>query len=327
MKLNRIWIAAAAALALTGAASASEPVKVVASFSILGDLVAEVGGDHVVVTTLVGPNGDAHTFEPSPSDAKSLGAASVLVENGLGFEGWLKRLVDVSGFKGETVIASTGVKPREWEGEAEEGHGHDHDAQEAKGHEDGHEEAHADAHDHGAHAVDPHAWQDPKNGILYVNNIVAGLSKADPENAADYKANGAKLVAELEAIDARLHKAFDALPEAKRRIVTSHDAFGYFGAAYNISFIAPEGLSTESEVSAAEVASIIRQIRDENVGSIFVENISDPRLLEQISRESGAKIGGELFSDALSPPDGPAPTYVKMFENNEKQLLSAMSGS
>jgi zinc/manganese transport system substrate-binding protein len=307
MQLKRFSLALAMALSLAGTALAAEPVKVVASFSVLGDLAAEVGGDHVEVTTLVGPNGDAHVFEPSPKDAKALGAASLLVENGLGLEHWLQRLVDVSGFKGTTVIASTGVEPRVWTGDADE-------AEEL-------------AKDSSGRAIDPHAWQNAANGILYVNNIVAGLSSVDPANAADYKANGDKLVAELQTIDARLKADFGALPEAKRKIVTSHDAFGYFGAAYGVTFIAPEGLSTESEVSASAIAAIIKQIRDEKIQAIFVENITDPRLLKQISQETGVKIGGELFSDALSPADGPAPTYVKMFQNNEAQLLSAMSGS
>lgn len=300
---------ALAPLALTSAlpAWAAEPVKVVASFSVLGDLVSEVGGDHVSVTTLVGPNGDAHSFEPSPRDAKALGEAKLLVENGLGLERWLKRLVDVSGFKGETVIATKGVEPRLWAGDADEA------AELAK--------------DAEGRAIDPHAWQSAANGEIYVQNIVAGLSAADPANAADYKANGEKLVAELKTIDGRLQKEFAELPEARRKVVTTHDAFGYFGARYGVAFIAPEGISTESEVSASQIASVIKQIRAEHIQAIFVENITDPRLLKQIAQETGVKIGGELFSDALSPADGPAPTYVKMFENNEAQMLAAMSGT
>ncbi|MCX5495244.1 metal ABC transporter substrate-binding protein [Kaistia dalseonensis] len=307
MTASRILMAAVLAAGLASPAFAADKLKVVASFSVLGDLAQEVGGDHVQVVTLVGPNGDAHMFEPSPTDAKALGSAAVLVENGLGLEHWLERLVSVSGFKGETVVATKGVKPRVWTGDADE--------------------AAELAHDASGKALDPHAWQDPKNGILYVKNIVAGLSTADPANAADYAKNGAALEAQLAVIDKRLAAEFGKLPEARRRIVTSHDAFGYFGAAYDVKFIAPEGLSTESDVSAAAIAKIIRQIKDEKITALFVENISDPRLLDQIARETGVKVGGELFSDALSPADGPAPTYVKMFENNEGQLLSAISGS
>lgn len=307
MRLKTFSMGLVLAVLLGGMAVAAEPVKVVASFSVLGDLVSEVGGDHVVVTTLVGPNGDAHMFEASPKDAKTLGAADVLVENGLGLEHWLERLVQVSGFKGKTVIASDGVKPRLWTGDADE-------AEEL-------------AKDSDGRAIDPHAWQNAANGELYVQNIVEGLSAADPGHAADYRANGDKLIGELKTIDARLKQEFGALPVERRRIVTSHDAFGYFGDAYGVTFIAPEGMSTESEASAAQIASVIKQIRDENIRAIFVENITDPRLLKQIAQETGVRIGGELFSDALSPPDGPAGTYVKMFQNNEAQLLSAMSGT
>lgn len=325
MKSSPWLIAAALALSVALPAQAAEKLKVVASFSILGDIVSEVGGDHVEVRTLVGPDGDAHTFEPSPSDAKALGAAAVLVENGMGLEGWIGRLVTVSGFKGERVEASKGIQPLAWKG-GEEGHdaheGHDHAE---KDHADeGHEGHDHDAHAGHSHDVDPHAWQDPKNGIVYVNNIVAGLSAADPAHAADYKARGETLSAELAAVDARLKAEFAAVPEARRKIVTSHDAFGYFANAYGIQFVAPEGVSTESEASAADVAKIIRQIKAENITALFAENITDPRLLNQIARETGVKVGGALYSDALSPPDGPAPTYLRMFENNGAALLAAM---
>jgi zinc/manganese transport system substrate-binding protein len=334
MKSSPWLIAAALALVVALPAQAADKLKVVASFSILGDIVSEVGGDHVEVRTLVGPDGDAHTFEPSPSDAKALGAAAVLVENGMGLEGWIGRLVTVSGFKGERVEASKGIQPLDWKG-GEEGHAHEgHDAHghDHAGHDHG-ETGHAghghDGHDHGAHAghshdVDPHAWQDPKNGIVYVNNIVAGLSAADPAHASDYKARGEALSAELAAIDARLKAEFSGIPEARRKVVTSHDAFAYLADAYGIQFVAPEGVSTESEASAADVARIIRQIKAENITALFAENVTDPRLLNQIARETGAKIGGALYSDALSPPDGPAPTYLKMFENNAAALLAAM---
>lgn len=307
MRTSSLIVAAALAALVASPALAADKLKVVASFSIVGDLAAEVGGDHVEVTTLVGPNGDAHAFEPSPANAKALGEAAVLVENGLGLESWMKRLTTAANFNGKTVVASEGVKPRLWQGDPEEV------AELAK--------------DKSGRAIDPHAWQDPENGIRYIENIVAGFSAADPAHAADYAANGKALAKQVSEIDARLKSEFAKLPAEKRRIVTSHDAFGYFGAAFDIQFIAPEGLSTESDVSAADIAKIIRQIKEEHITAIFVENVSDPRLLDQIARETGVKIGGELFSDALSPADGPAPTYVKMFENNEGQLLSAMSGS
>jgi len=334
-----LWLIAAAlalAMALPARAVAEtdalEKLKVVATFSILGNLASEIGGDHVEVRTLVGPNGDAHTFEPSPADARAMGGAAVLIENGLGLEGWLARLISVSGFKGEKVVASNGVKPISWKGAGEE-EGHDHDKPEAKaqaGHDhDGHDH---DGHDHAAHeghshSVDPHAWQSPLNGVLYVENIVAGLSAADPEHAADYRAKGEELATALKAIDANFKEEFAKVPAERRKIVTSHDAFGYFADAYGITFVAPEGVSTDSEASAADVAKIIRQIKAEKIASLFAENITDPRLLNQIARETGVTIGGELYSDALSPPDGPAPTYLKMFENNGAKLLKAMHGN
>jgi len=320
MKSSLWLIAAALALSTALPAQAADKLKVVATFSVLGDLASEIGGDHVEVRTLVGPNGDAHTFEPSPADAKAMGGAAVLVENGLGLEGWLGRLINVSGFKGEKVIATAGVKPIAWTGAEEEGE--DHDKAQA-GH-DGHDHA---AHEGHSHSVDPHAWQNPLNGVLYVQNIVAGLSAADPEHAADYKAKGEELATALKAIDANFKAEFAKVPAERRKIVTSHDAFGYFADAYGIQFVAPEGVSTESEASAADVAKIIRQIKAEKITALFPENITDPRLLNQIARETGVTIGGELFSDALSPPDGPAPTYLKMFENNGAKLLAAMNAN
>ncbi len=312
----------------------AEPLKVVASFSILGDMVKQIGGDDVAVTTLVGPDGDAHVFEPTPRDARALGEAKVLVENGLNFESWMPRLVKTSGFSGETVIASTGVKPRdltpeeEAAEEAEEAHdqkGEAH-AEHDHGHKHDHDHAgHGHGHDHGSE--DPHAWQSLTNGQIYAKNIAEGLAKADPENAADYRARGEAYIAEMKAMDEKVRQEIASVPEAQRVIVTSHDAFGYFGEAYHVRFIAPQGVSTEAEASAQDVAKIIDQIREQKIGAVFVENISDPRLIDQISRETGAKAGGALFSDALSPPDGPAPTYLDMFRNNADEIVKALKTS
>ena len=299
----------------------AEPLKVVASFSILGDMVKEIGGKDVAVTTLVGPDGDAHVYEPTPQDAKALGEAKVLVENGLNFEGWLPRLVKTSGFSGETVIASTGVKPRELTPDeeameaAEEAHEHGGEA---------HAEAHDD-HDHGH--VDPHAWQNLANGEIYAKNIMDGLAKADPEHAKDYRERGDAYIAEMKELDKKIRAEIDQVPESQRLIVTSHDAFGYFAQAYHVKFIAPQGVSTEAEASAQDVAKIIDQIRAQKIRAVFVENISNPRLIEQISRETDAKVGGALFSDALSPKDGPAPTYLDMFKNNADEIVKALKTS
>ncbi|WP_427023431.1 metal ABC transporter substrate-binding protein [Aureimonas ureilytica] len=318
---------ALAASTLAFSPAMAEPLKVVASFSILGDMVKQIGGDDVAVTTLVGPDGDAHVFEPTPKDAKALGEAKVLVENGLHFEGWMPRLVKASGFSGETITASTGVKPRDLTPEelaleeAEEAH--DHKA-------DGHAEAdhdHDHDHGHGHGAVDPHAWQSLPNGEIYVRNIADGLAKADPAHAKEYKERGDAYIGEMKALDTKIRAEIDQVPEKQRLIVTSHDAFGYFGQAYGIRFIAPQGVSTESEASARDVAEIIDQIRKQNIRAVFVENISDPRLIDQISRETDAKVGGALFSDALSPAGGPAPTYLDMFRNNADEIVKALKTS
>lgn len=313
------------ALSLRDAALAAGPLKVVASFSILGDMVREIGKDHVAVTTLVGPDGDAHVYEPTPADASSLAGAALLVVNGLDFETWLPRLVAASGFKGTRVVATEGITPRPFAGHGEDSHdaAEAHDAHEDEGPEaDDHDHEGEGHHHHGS--SDPHAWQSLANGVLYARTIAAALAKADPDNAAAYEANAAAYVASLEALDARIRAAFEAIPASRRKVVTSHDAFGYFGAAYGIAFIAPQGVSTEAEASAADVARIIDQIRARHITAVFVENITNTRLIAQIARETGAVVGGELYSDALSGADGPAPTYAKMFEWNAGQLARAM---
>jgi zinc/manganese transport system substrate-binding protein len=289
---------AAVAFGLPANADAADKFKAVASFSILGDMVKQVGGDRIELTTLVGPDGDAHVFEPTPADAKTLAGAQILFVNGLGFEGWMDRLEKSSGFKGKVAVASQGVSHRtmteEEDGNAEE-------------------------------ITDPHAWQSLANGKLYVANIRDGLIAADPDGKAIYEANAAKYLDEIAAEDDAVKAALAKLPEDRRKIITSHDAFGYFGAAYGLKVIAPEGVSTEAEASAKDVAKIIRQIRGEQIPAVFMENISDHRLLDQIARETGAKIGGTLYTDALSPPDGPAPTYLDMFRNNVGALTAALS--
>ena len=305
---RRSMIAAALALGLVTPAAAQDKLPVVASFSILGDFAKQVGGDRVNVTTLVGPNGDAHVFQPAPADAKKLAAAKVVFVNGLGFEGWIDRLVKASGTKAEIVTATSGVASRQM---AEE-EGHDAHANDAK-----------HAHDHGE--TDPHAWQSVANAKIYIANIRDGLIAADPEGRATYDVNAAAYLAKLDALDTRVKEAVAVIPAAKRRIITSHDAFGYFGAAYGIEFIAPQGVSTEAEASAKDVARIIRQIKAEKIPAVFVENISDPRLVARIAKETGAKIGGTLYSDALSDDKGPASTYIDMIQNNIRELSSALS--
>ena len=294
----QIVLAFAAALGLTGSAQATDRLKAVASFSILGDLVQKVGGDRVDVVTLVGPDGDAHVYEPTPADARNLAASQLLFVNGLGFEGWMDRLEKSSGFKGKVVVASSGVKPRtmvEEEGGTPET------------------------------ITDPHAWQDLGNGKLYVANIRDALIAVDPDGKSVYEANATNYLDAIAKEETVVKKVLAALPKERRKIITSHDAFGYFGAAYGLEVIAPEGVSTESEASAQDVAKIIRQIKAEHIPAAFMENITDHRLLDQIARETGAKIGGELYTDALSGPDGPAPTYLDMFRHNVETLSAALS--
>jgi zinc/manganese transport system substrate-binding protein len=286
-------------LGVAGGANAADKVKAVASFSILGDMVKQVGGDRVEVITLVGPDGDAHVYEPTPADAKNLAASQILFTNGLGFEGWMDRLEKSSGFKGKVVVASTGVKPRTMVEEEEGGKAET--------------------------ITDPHAWQSLANGKLYVANIRDGLIAVDPDGKSVYEANASKYLDAIAKEEDAVKAAIATLPKDRRKIITSHDAFGYFGAAYGLEIIAPEGVSTESEASARDVATIIRQIRQEKIPAVFMENITDHRLLDQIASETGAKIGGELYTDALSPPDGPAPTYLDMFRHNVGALTAALS--
>lgn len=285
-------------------------IPVTASFSILGDLVKQVGQSHVQVSTLVGPNGDAHVFQPSPQDSIKLTQSKLFVVNGLGFEGWMDRLVTASHYKGKVLTASEGIKPRQLT-EAEEEH-------EAEEH---HEEAHH--HDHGA--FDPHAWHSIPNTVAYVQNIAKGLSQIDPEHQKEYQQNAQQYIEQLQELDVSLIKKFSAIPTDKRKMITSHDAFGYLSARYHITILAPQGMSTESEASAKDVAAMIKQIRKENIKALFVENISDPRLIQQLSRETGVQPGKELYSDALSASDGPASTYLDMMRYNTRQILSALN--
>jgi len=279
-------------------ARAADTIKVAASFSVLGDMVKQIGGDRVEVKTFVGPNGDAHVYEPAPGDAKALVDAKILVVNGLGLEGWMSRLQKSSGFKGKVITATTGIKSRQME---EEEHGKT------------------------KKITDPHAWQSLANGRIYVANIRDGLIAADPDGKSTYEANATKFLADIDTVEKDVTEKIAALPATRRKIITTHDAFGYFGATYGMDFIAPEGVSTESEASAKDVAKIIRQIKAEKIPAVFLENVTDHRLLDQIAKETGAKIGGTLFSDALSDERGPAATYLDMFRHNVATLSEALS--
>jgi len=300
MKRTTLKLFALSALAASGLLStqvnAAEPLSVVASFSILGDLVQVVGGDRVKVATLAGPEADAHEFNPSPEHAKAVLGAKLFVVNGLNFEPWAQKLAKSAGYKGETVVASQGVKARQMAAEA----GH----------------AHAE--------LDPHAWQNPLNVVQYVSNIAAGLAKADPSGAATYQANAEAYAKQLKDFDAQAKAQFDAITPAKRKVITSHDAFGYLAARYGITMLAPEGVNTDSEPSAKHVAQLIRQIKREKIKAVFVENMSNPKLIEQLSQDAGVRVGATLYSDALSQASGPAPTYMKMMNHNLTQLVAGM---
>ncbi len=303
MLTRRIVIAAAIAF-LASSAQAQEPparLPVVASFSLLGDLVSNVGGDRVAVKNLVGPNGDAHVYSPSPADAKTLADAKVIVTNGLGFEGWLARLIKSSNTKAPTVVASKGIKPLKLAGA---GHSHNH----GHGHSNG----------------DPHAWQSVGNVKTYVANIRDGLIAADPAGKATYEANAAAYLDKLDALDREVRDVIARIPADRRKIITTHDAFGYFRDAYGVEFIAPQGVSTDAEASARDVARIITQIRKQKIPAVFLENISDPRLLTRIAAETGAKLGGTLYSDALTDENGPAPTYIDLMRHNIRTLSAAL---
>ena len=301
--LTRRTALAAALVAFTLPAHAAEPLRVVASFSLLGDLVQQVGGDRVAVTTLVGPGADGHVFQPTPAHARQVGQAQLVVSNGLGYEGWMPRLLQSTGYKGPQVVTTKGVKPIA----GTRGHNHDH----------GHK------HDHGRH--DPHAWQSVPNVITYVKNIADGLCTADAAGCPAYRANAERYTAELKTLDADIRAAWAPIPAAQRKVITSHAAYAYYGRAYGVRFFAARGLSTDSEPSAKGVAQLVRQIRSEGIRALFVENVSDPRLIEQLARETGLRPSGTLYSDALSKADGPAPTYVRMMRTNLETLHKALA--
>ncbi|HXF87248.1 MAG TPA: metal ABC transporter substrate-binding protein [Xanthobacteraceae bacterium] len=292
-------IAAIGALLAGHAAPAQEPLKVVATFSILADFVKNVGGDRVVVHSLVGPNGDAHVYQPTPADAKIVAGAKVVVVNGLGYEGWIERLIRASATKLKPVVASEGVKLLR-----SAGHGH--------------------GHGHGQ--FDPHAWQSIANAKVYVANIRKALIAADPAGKAAYEANAAAYLAKLDELEREVREAVARIPPERRRIVTNHSAFAYFADAYGLEMLATQGVSTETQPSAKEVAALIRQIKARKIGGVFMENITDPRLIERIAKETGARIGGVLYSDALTGPDGPAPTYLDLIRHNIRSLSAALVG-
>ena len=314
---RRASLGAMAALlgtALRPAAAADRPLRVVASFSILADLAAQVAGPVAEVSALVGPDADAHVFQPSPADVRRLAQADLVIVNGLGFEGWMTRLIGSAGYRGPVLTCSDGLKPRAAPVEA----GQDH-------------AGHADAHGRGAAqggggAPDPHAWQDIANARHYVARIRDALVTARPAQAELLRRRAAAYDAELAALDRRIRADFATLAPQQRRVVSSHDAFGYFAAAYGLEFLAAQSWNTDSEPSAADIARLIRQIRRQQIRAVFVENVSDARMVQRIARETGAVVGGTLHSDALSAPGGVADSYLKMMSHNAATLLAGLRG-
>jgi zinc/manganese transport system substrate-binding protein len=279
-----------AALAQIGPARAGERLPVVASFSIIGDFVTVVGGDRVAVTTLVGPDGDAHVYQPTPADGRKIAQAKLIFVNGLGFEGWLERLIAAAKSKGTIVTLGAGVAARP-----------------------------------GEEGTDPHAWQDIANARIYVTEIRDALVAADPQGADAYRTRANAYLDRLAALDAEIVTALDAIPKDRRRVVSTHDAFGYFSARYGVAFIAPQGVSTEAEASARDIARIIDAVKTNKVGAVFLENVSDPRLAKRIAAETGARIGGTLYSDALSKPEEGGANYVDMMRHNVGELTKALA--
>lgn len=299
-------LAAGLLLWVPAIAQADDKMPVVATFSILGDLTRQIGGDAIVLTTLVGPDSDAHAFEPTAESQRAVAGAKVLIANGLGLEPWLERLIDASTFRGELVEATTGIEPlasAEPEEHEEEG------------------EATQD-HDHGG--ADPHAFQDPKLVLTYIDNIAAGLAKAEPAAAESFKKNAEELKARFRALDAELTASLGSLPPENKRILTSHDAFQYFGRAYGIDFIAVQGMTTEAEPSAQDLKNIVEQIEGGDIKAIFIENMNDPRFVESLAADTGAVVGGDLYSDALSASDGPAADLLSLYRYNAAELLKVL---
>jgi zinc/manganese transport system substrate-binding protein len=294
MMLRRHFLAAAPPFAVLPALAQSRP-KVVATFSILGDLVNEVGGDRIELAVLVGADTDAHTYQPKPTDARALAAAQALVSNGLGYEGWIDRLAKAAPFKGRGIVATTGVATLQG----------------------------APGNNH-AQGPDPHCWQDVGRVRRYVDNIVDGLAATDGANASFYRERGQAYDKRLVALDQWIKAEIAKVPAAQRRALTAHDSFRYFTAAYGVEFFAPRGFTTESEPSARDVATLIRPVREQKIKALFVENMSNPGLIDQIARESGAVVGPRLYSDALSGPTGPAPTYEAMMRHNVTALVAGM---
>lgn len=291
--MKKLPVALALSALMVAPLAMAKTVEAVASFTVLADIVKNVGGEHVAVKSLVGPNGDPHSFEPTPKDSQALAHADVVFVSGLGMEGWMDRLIAASGYKGQTVVASNGINTRQMEEE-------------------------------GKTITDPHAWNSMQNGVTYATNVMNALIAADPEDAAYFRQHGNAYIEQLKQLDSWAQKSFSSIPQDKRKVLTSHDAFGYFGQRYGVKFLSPVGFSTESEASAADVAGLITQLKHEKIHVYFIENQTDPRLVKQIASSSGAVSGGELYPEALTIKGGAADSYIAAFKHNVNAMVSSM---
>ncbi|WP_074380949.1 metal ABC transporter solute-binding protein, Zn/Mn family [Bartonella doshiae] len=283
-------------------ASAHNKIRVVASFSILADLVKNVGGDSISISTFVGPNASIHIYEPTPRDVQALKNAHIIFINGLHLEGFIDRLITASGTKALLVEVSANIPPLNIQ----------------------HQKHSAQEHNHYSD-IDPHAWQTIPNVEIYVKNIATAFCKIDQQSCVKYNRNSSAYIQKLKIAQETLKTKIATIPKDKRVIITSHDAFSYFAKEYGFTMLAPQSASTETEATAADVAKLIKQIKTNKAAALFVENISNPRLIKQISRETGLKIGGTLYSDALSNENGPAATYLDMMEHNIKTIIDAIT--
>ncbi|ELY20642.1 zinc ABC transporter substrate-binding protein [Vreelandella titanicae] len=316
------WLVGVSAMLALPAAMANERVQVVTSFSILADMVENVGGEHVEVTPLVAADGDAHVYSPSPGDARSLANADLVVFNGLLFEGWMERLISASDYNGPMVTATDGIEPLSFA--AHEEHGHDDHDEHDHGHDDHDHEEHADehaGHDHGNQ--DPHAWQDMHQAEVYIANIRDGLIAADADNADAYRANAEQYLQEMAEVDDEIRALIDEIP-ASTSVITGHDSFGYFSSAYGVTFLSPVGLSTEADPSGASMAALVDVIEQENVKALFHENMTNQSIITQLAEETGLPIAGTLYADALAA-EGEASTYLGMMRHNAHVLHDALA--
>lgn len=291
--MKKLPVALALAALMATPLAMAKTVQAVASFTVLADIVKNVGGEHVSVKSLVGPNGDPHSFEPTPKDSQALAHADVVFVSGLGMEGWMDRLITASGYKGQTVVASSGISTRKME-------------------------------EDGKTITDPHAWNSMQNGVTYATNVMNALIAADPEDADYFRQHGDAYIKQLKQLDSWAQKVFSTIPDEKRKVLTSHDAFGYFGQRYGVKFLSPVGFSTESEASASDVAGLITQLKHEKIKAYFIENQTDPRLVKQIAAAGGATPGGELYPEALTVQGGVADSYIAAFKHNVNAMVSSM---